>query len=151
MFYLDNQDRVKQYYLHNRDRTKENHMRNHDKIIARRYIYSNKRYKTDNNFRLTWNLQTRKLKAFKAQNVGKTNKIFDFLGCSHSFLKLWIESQLHGEMILENYGKILCLDHCPAVASFNLLDRRERKEHFNWLHLRPMYVKIILLKLIKLI
>ena len=74
----------------------------------------------DNSFRLTCNSRKRVLNAFKAQNVRKTNKTFDLLGCSHSFLRLWIESQLYGEIILENYGSVWCLDLCMAVACFNL-------------------------------
>ena len=53
---------------------------------------------------------------------------------------------LYGEMTLENYGKIWCLDHCPAVASFNLLDENELKKDFNWDNLRPMYVKDNIIK-----
>ena len=56
----------------------------------------------NNKFRLAGNLRKRVLNAFKAQNVRKTNKTFDLLGCSHSFLRMSIESQLYGEMILEN-------------------------------------------------
>ena len=75
------------------------------------------------------------------QNVKKTNKIFYLLGCSHSFLRLWIESQLYGEMTPKNYGKIWCLDHCLPIAKFNLLDENDMKKSFNWVNLRPMYVK----------
>ena len=86
-----------------------------------------KRKDEDKNFRLACNLRKRVLNDFKAQNARKTNKTFNLLGCRHSFLRHWIESQLFGEMILENYGKIWGLDHCLAVASFNLLDEKERK------------------------
>ena len=44
-------------------------------------------------------------------------------------------------MTLENYGKIWCLDHCLPIASFNLLDENDMKKCFNWVNLRPMYVK----------
>ena len=78
-------------------------------------------------FELACNLRSRTSSAFKSQNVRKTNKTFDLLGCSHSFLRLWTESQLYGEMTLEIYGKIWCLYHCLAVATFNLLDEMEKK------------------------
>ena len=65
-----------------------------------------KRKDDDINFRLACNLRKRVLNAFKALNLRKTNKTFYLLGCSHSFLRLWIESQLYGEMTLNNYGKI---------------------------------------------
>ena len=44
-------------------------------------------------------------------------------------------------MTLESYGTIWCLDHCLAVASFNLVDEKDMKKCFNWVNLRPMYVK----------
>ena len=49
-------------------------------------------------------------------------------------------------MTLENYGKIMCLDPCLAVASFNLLDGNEMRKCFNWVNLRPMYVKVNIFK-----
>ena len=44
-------------------------------------------------------------------------------------------------MSLENYGSIWQIDHCPAVASFNLLDENAMKNCFNWINLKPMYIK----------
>ena len=38
-------------------------------------------------FKLACNLQSRTCIAYKAQNVKKTNKTTDLLGCSHSFFK----------------------------------------------------------------
>ena len=93
------------------------------------------------NYKLACNLRSRTSAAFKSQNFRKINKTFDLLGCSHSFLRLWIESQLYGEMTLKNYGKIWCLDHCLAVASFNLSDEMEKRKCFNWINLRPLYVQ----------
>ena len=44
-------------------------------------------------------------------------------------------------MTLENYGSIWQIDHCLAVASFNLLHENDMKNSFIWVNLRPMYVK----------
>ena len=49
-------------------------------------------------------------------------------------------------MTLENYGKIWCLDHCLLIASFNLFDENDMKKCFNWINLRPMYVKDYIVK-----
>ena len=49
-------------------------------------------------------------------------------------------------MTLENYGKLWCLDHCLPIASFNLLDENDMKSCFNWINLRPMYVKDNMIK-----
>ena len=105
-----------------------------------------KRKYEDINFRLACNLRKRVLNAFEAQNVRNTNKTFDLLGCSHSFLRLWNESQLYGEMTLGNYGKSWCLDDCLAFATFNLLYEMEMKNGFNWINLRAMCVKNNIIK-----
>ena len=81
------------------------------------------------------------LNAFKAQNVRKTYKTFDLLGCSHSLLRLWIENQLYGKMPRDNFGKNWCSILCLPVAFFNLLVEEEVKTCFNWIILRPMYIK----------
>ena len=131
--------------------------RNRDKIqlYKKNYFQKNKRelyQKTkkrkdeNNSFRLACNLRNRVLNAFKAQNIRKTNETFYLLGFSHSFLRLWIESQLYGETTLENYGKSWCLDHCLPIASFNFLDENEIKKCSNWINLRPMYVKEKIIK-----
>ena len=84
-------------------------------------------------------MRSRTNKAFNSQNVRKTNKTFDLLGCSHSFFKRWINHQLYGNMTLENYGTVWQLDHCLPIASFNLLDENDMKNCFNWVNLRPMF------------
>ena len=43
--------------------------------------------KTDFNFILFCNIRTRTNKSFKSQNINKTNKTIDLIGCSNSFLK----------------------------------------------------------------
>ena len=44
-------------------------------------------------------------------------------------------------MTLEKYGSVWQIDHCLAVASFNLLDESAMKKCCNWINLRPMYIK----------
>ena len=111
----------------------------HNNRKERRSILDKERRKKDLNFKLVCNLRSRTSKAFEAQNVRKTNKTFDLLGCSHSFFKRWIIHQLYGNMTLENYGSVWQIDHCLAITSFNLLDEKEMKKCFNWINLRPMY------------
>ena len=110
---------------------------NKDKINE----YFRKRRDSDLNYIFACNLRTRTSLAFKSQNVRRTNKTFDFLGCSHSYFKRWINQQLYGNMTLKDYGSVWQIDHCLAVASFNLLDEKEMKKCFNWINVRPLYVK----------
>ena len=86
-------------------------------------------------------MRNRLRKAYKAENVMKTNKTFGLLGCSHSFFKNWIFHQLYGNMTIGNYGAVWEIDHCLPIASFNLLDQNDMKKCFNWINLRPMYSK----------
>ena len=44
-------------------------------------------------------------------------------------------------MTLENYGSVWQIDHCLAIAPFNLLNEIDMNEYFNWHSLRPMYLK----------
>ena len=120
----------------------------HDKIIKYRNDnkdkiseYFRRRRDSDLNYKLACNLRTRTSLAFKSQNVRKTKKTFDLLGCSQSFFKGWIIHQLYGNMTLEIYGSVWQIGHCLAVASFNLLDEKQMEKCFNWINLRPMYVK----------
>ena len=112
---------------------------------ARTNIFEKNR-KTDVNFELICNLRSRTSSAIKSQNVRRTNRTTDLISCSQSFFKSWIFHQLYGIKTLENYGKIWCLDHCLANASFNLSDQKETKKCFNWINLKPMYVKGSIIK-----
>ena len=108
--------------------------------------YIRNKMKTELHFKLASYMRNRFYKAYKAQNVGKTNKTFDLLGCSHSFFKKWIIHQLYDNMTLENYGSVWQIYPCLAVASFNLLGENDMKKCFNWIILRPMYVKDNIIK-----
>ena len=93
------------------------------------------------NFKLAHNIRVRNNKALKSQNVRKTNKTFELLGCSHSFFKIWIVHQLNGDMSLDNYVSVWQIDHILTIISFNLLDQNVMKKCFNWINLRAMYSK----------
>ena len=125
--------------MKNRDQINEYHKKykkeNRDKIN----FHTKNRRDLDLNFKLACNLRSRTSSAFKSQNVRKTNKTFDLLGCFHSFFKNWIVYQLYGNMTLENYASIWQIDHCLPIASFNFLDESDMKKCFNWINLRPMY------------
>ena len=136
---------MKNHSFENRDRVIENQKicdkENRDESNTRLNEYYKNRKDSDLFFLLTCSQRSRTSKAFKAQNVRKTNKTFDLLGCSHSFFRRWIIHQLYGNMTLENYGSVWQIDHCLAITSFNLLDEKEMKTCFNWINLRPLYVK----------
>ena len=112
---------------------------NKNKIIESYRQKVKRRRDSDLNHKLACNLQSRTKKAFKSQNVRKTNKLFDLLGCSHSFFRHWIIYQLCGNMTIKKYGSVWQIDHCLPIASFNIMDEIDMKKCFNWVNLRPMY------------
>ena len=125
--------------MKNRDQIIEYHKKkeNRDKIN----FYEKKRRDSDLNFKLAHNIRVRTNKTFKTQNLRKTNKTFDLLGCSHAFFKSCIIDQLYGDMSLDNYGSVWQIDHCLPITSFNLLDENDMKKCFNWMNLKLMYSK----------
>ena len=92
------------------------------------------------NFKLAHNKKVRTNKTFKSLNVRKMNKTFDSLGCSLEFFKKWIFYQLYGDMTIEIYGKIWCLDHCYPLAKCNLIDKKDLYRYNNWVNERPMFI-----------
>ena len=128
---IQNLSVVENIYFENRDKISE---------------YIKNRLKTDLNFKLASYMRNRLHKAYKALKVMKTSKRFDLIGCFHSFFKGWIIRQLCGNMTIENFGSEWPIDHCLAIAAFNLLDENDMKKCFNWIDLRPMYVKDNIIK-----
>ena len=53
------------------------------------------------------------------------------MGCSRNFFREWIIYQIYGDMTIENYGSMWCIDHCLAAAFFNLIDEKEMRKCFN--------------------
>ena len=102
-------------------------------------LYRNNRKETDLNFKLACNIRSRTSEAFKAQNIKKTNKTIDLLGCSREFFKKWILHQLYGEMTKENYGLVWVLDHCFPLSKTNLSNQNEMIKSIYWINSRPMY------------
>ena len=112
----------KKLYLDIRDQITEYHTKyKKENRIKIRFREKNRRA-SDLNFKLACNLKSRTNRAFKSQNVRKTNKTFDWLRCPLSFYQRWINHQLYGEMTIENYGSVWQFDHCLPIASFNPLD-----------------------------
>ena len=97
-FYLDNRDWIKIYYLENQDQIKEYQLKNLDKIIARKEIYSNDRYKTDIHFRLICKNWSR----IRQSLIGKsksTSKL-DILGIDIETYRKWIGYQVTWDELL---------------------------------------------------
>ena len=58
-------------------------------------------------------------------------------GCSNYHLRKWFIYQLYGDMTLENYSTIWCLDHCYPLSK---IKENELDKNTNWINIRPMYI-----------
>ena len=139
MVYLINVRFVKKYYLEKYNQRIEYQKIYNKQNQSKINLHRNNRKESDLKFTLACNIRSRTSEAFKDQNIKKTNKTIDLLGCSCEFFKNWILHQLYGKMIEENYSSVWQIDHCLSIASCNLLNENDMKKCFNWVNLRPMY------------
>ena len=96
--------------------------------------YEKNKRKTDFNYKIAHIIRVKTNRAFKSLN----NKMNILIGCSNSRLRKLIIYQLYGDMTLENYGIIWCLDHSILLKKTN---ENNLYKYTNWINLRPMYIK----------
>ena len=123
------------YYNEKREQRREYGKFYARKNRARINTYERLKRKNDPNFNLFCNIRQRTKYAFKSQTIEKIN---DLIGCSNYFFRNWFIHQLYGDMTIENYGKIWCLDHCHPLSK---IKENELNKYTNWINIRPMYIK----------
>ena len=150
-----------------KDRTKNDGYRRSCKFCSKKFYYNNQtqilnkhkiysrnnrskintyerlKRKNDPNFNLFCNIRQRTKYAFKSQTIEQINEL---IGCSNYFFRKWIIHQLHGDMTIENYGKIWCLDHCLPLSKISLSNENELLKYTNWLNIRPMFIRDNIIK-----
>lgn len=98
-----------------------------------------KKYRLHNpNFRIAQNMRSRLRQGMLSQNVKKTNKTQELLGCSFSELKVHLESQFKDGMSWENYGE-WHIDHIHPLSLFDLTDEAQLKRACHYTNLQPMW------------
>ena len=112
--------------------------RQNEKGKEARRINQSVKYREDDEFRLKMLLRGRLNKALKSQNVIKSQKTLDLLGCDLDHLKQHLESQFQEGMSWENYGE-WHIDHKKPCAAFDLTNENEQKECFNFKNLQPLW------------
>ena len=123
------------YYYDNQNRKLNNHKIYNKINRSKTNTYERLKRKNDPNFNLFCNIRQRTKYAFKSQTFEKIN---DLIGCSNYFFRKWIIHQLYGDMTIENYGKIWCLDHCYPISK---IKENELNKYASWINIRPMYIK----------
>lgn len=168
-WYLENQEKTKQYRVDNKEKNKEYNKRwkeAHKKEVSeynRDYLQTNKRkiinrhnklikQKRKNNpsFGIALNLRSR-ISTMIKENTKSGSAIRD-LGCSISELKQRLQSMFHpnpdtGEnMTWENYGRPngklgWDIDHIIPLSLFDLGDREQFLKACNFTNLQPLWAK----------
>ena len=99
-------------------------------------------YNNNINERLTRKYR-QKLRNYIFKNSSKEQRLKyeEIFGCSKHYIKMWIESNMTKEMTWDNYGTYWNLDHVKPCASFNLEEKDNLLECFNWRNTMPVTVK----------
>ena len=100
--------------------------------------YEKNRKLTDAEFKLIKTLRSRLLCAIKRQQSNKCDRTIELLGCSISFLKIFLEAKFKEGMTWENHGE-WHIDHIKPCALFNLIDEEEQKKCFHYTNLQPLW------------
>jgi hypothetical protein len=87
--------------------------------------------------RLRKTVMNRIWSAMKNQRVNGVGS-FSLVGCSVGFLRSYIEGKFEKGMTWENYGE-WHVDHIRPCASFDLNDKEQVLQCFNWRNLQPMW------------
>lgn len=129
---LNNPDKVKsakqKYYQNNKF-----------KEIKRNTEYGNKRKKIDNIFKLSCIVRSRIYEFIRKNNIKKTNKTFDIVGCSPKYLKEHLEQQFTEGMSWELMGKYIHIDHRIPLSSAKTDEEVYKLCHYT--NLQPMWAK----------
>ena len=87
--------------------------------------------------RLRKTVMNRIWSAMKSQRVNGVGS-FSLVGCPVGFLRSYIEGKFERGMTWENYGE-WHVDHIRPCASFDLSDKEQVLQCFNWRNLQPMW------------
>ena len=97
------------------------------------------RKKNDPVFKLECNVRSRVYQGLKHNT--KSSSIQDIIGCSFEQLKAHLEKQFNDKMSWENYGTYWHLDHIKPISLFDLANRDQLHEAFNYMNCQPLEAK----------
>jgi hypothetical protein len=143
-----------EYREKNPDRIRENYRRYYNSNIERVRALKNN-YKKLNRLidpcaRIAANCRVRIRHALKNQNIKRSKKSIELIGCSYADLKTYIEKQFTGSMSWANYG-LWHIDHIAPCSRFNLIDEEQRNRCFHYSNMQPLWAKDNLCKSNKLL
>ena len=126
--------------LNNRynDKRKEYFKQYRIKNRKKRTEYQRNLLRKNPNYNISSKLRHRLSEALKSQNIRKTNKALELLGCSIEKFKEHLQSQFKTGMNWENYGK-WHIDHIKPCAKIDLKNMEQQKQCFHYSNMQPLW------------
>jgi hypothetical protein len=123
-------------------REREWRSRNKDRVRGYYRKYVNKRRKTDIAFHLQMTVRTRIHGALARSSLGKEARTLEYVGCTASELRCWLESKFLPGMTWGNRGRHgWHIDHIIPLAKFDLSDPAQQAAAFHYTNLQPLWAK----------
>ena len=121
---------------HYKTKHKEYRENNRDKInlIAKKYVKQKR--ETDILFKIKHNLRVRIKEYMKSKNIKKTNKTFDFVGCTPEILRKHLENNFKEGMSWSNYGEWE-IDHTIPLSQGTTIAELYKLNYY--CNLQPMW------------
>jgi hypothetical protein len=158
-FYVNNKEkellRFKKYREENPEKRKEtqkksyhNNKEKHKEKLKeyrivnreRRTKYQRDKINNDIQYKLSANVRNRIITFLKKEDITKTNKTFDIVGCTPQFLKEHLESQFKDGMSWDNYGFYgWHIDHIIPLSSAKTEEELYGLCHYT--NLQPLWAK----------
>lgn len=139
-YYKNNKDSIKKknksYRNENSNMIKERKSMYQKNNKDKRNYYLRERYNNDELYKISVNVRSTILKAFKRNGYSKMSKSVDILGCTFEELKYHLESQFRDGMSWENHGE-WHIDHKIPLSWAKNED--EMKELCNYKNLQPLW------------
>jgi len=101
--------------------------------------YQNLIRSSDNLIKLSNSVRNRINNFLKVKNLKKNNKTFDILGCSHEFLKEYIEKKFTDGMCWDRMGKEIHIDHIIPLSFAKSEDEIYKLCHYT--NLQPLWAE----------
>lgn len=139
--YINNDKLYQKKYVESGRRyetSKKRYQEKKDEIVKKSVLYNKKRYHNDPYYKIAISLRTRINKVLRQKGADKTNKFYNYLGCTKEFFIKYFEAKFKEGMTWDNHGK-WHIDHIKPCASFNLLDEEEQKKCFHYTNLQPLW------------
>ena len=113
-------------------------------VKARRNEKRNKRRKDDHLYRLIHNLTCGIRDYMRLNDISKTTKSYEYIGCSPEYLKKHLEKQFKLGMTWDNYGTYWHVDHIIPISSAKTEKDIYKLNHY--LNLQPLEAEVNLSK-----